>query len=74
MVDVRHLNGCGDGRDGYEVTTERSTAWFKGEPRRFRARNVIFAASCLGTQELLLKLKQRGSLPNITACAPTQNR
>lgn len=66
VVDVRPLNGQADGRDGYEVTTERSTARFNKQRRTFRTRHVIFSASSLGTQELLFKLKQNGSLPNIS--------
>lgn len=66
VVDVRPLDGKTDGSAGYEVTTERSTAWLRKQRRTFRARNVIFAASSLGTQELMFKLKLNGSLPNIS--------
>src|SRR5690606_34306948 len=31
-----------------------------------RAKNVVFAAGVLGTVELLLKCKERGSLPNLS--------
>lgn len=66
VVDVRPLNGKEDGSDGYEVFTERSTAWFDKQPRSFRCRGVIFAASSLGTMELLFRLKDSGSLPRIS--------
>ncbi|MGQ0622807.1 MAG: GMC oxidoreductase [Panacagrimonas sp.] len=66
VVDVRPLNGWDDGRAGYEVTTQRSTAWFRKQARRYRVRNVIFSGSSLGTQELLFRLKQNGSLPNVS--------
>jgi cholesterol oxidase len=66
VVDVRPLGGKADGSEGYEVHTERSTTWFARAPRRFRCRGVVFAASSLGTQELLFRLKDRGSLPNIS--------
>lgn len=66
VVDVHPLNGKADGADGYLVTTERSTAWLRKQRRTYRAKNVIFSASSLGTQELLFKLKQSGSLPNIS--------
>lgn len=66
VVDVRPLDGKADGSAGYEITTERSTAFFRKQRRTFRARCVIFAASSLGTQELMFKLKQNGSLPNIS--------
>ena len=47
--------------------------------RRFTCRGVVFAASALGTMDLLFRLKQRGSLPAISdrlgsACAPMPNR
>ncbi|MBA5640081.1 GMC family oxidoreductase [Duganella sp. LX20W] len=66
VVDVRPLNGKEDGADGYEVLTECSTAWFAKRRRRFRCRGVVFAASSLGTTELLFRLKQNGSLPRIS--------
>lgn len=66
VVDVRPLNGKADGSDGYEVVTERSTVWFNKQRRTFRCRGVVFAASSLGTMELLFRLKQQGSLPRIS--------
>lgn len=66
VVDVRPLNGKADGADGYEVTTECSTVFFKKNRRTFTAQHVIFSASSLGTQELLFRLKQGGSLPSIS--------
>jgi len=66
VVDVRPLNGTGDGSDGYEVRTVNSTARFRRHPRRFTCRGVIFAASSLGTMELLFHLKDRRSLPAIS--------
>lgn len=66
VVDVRPLKGKADGGDGYEVFTEPAFARFFKKRTRVVARNVIFAASSLGTQELLFKLKTGGSLPNIS--------
>lgn len=66
VVDIRPLNDRPDGADGYEVTVERSTAWLFKQRRRFVARKVIVSASSMGTQELLFRLKQDGSLPNIS--------
>ncbi|MFX5765000.1 cholesterol oxidase, partial [Acinetobacter baumannii] len=48
------------------VTTECSSSWFNKQRRTWRVRNVIFSASSLGTQEMLFRLKQSGSLPNIS--------
>jgi cholesterol oxidase len=66
VVDVRPLNGKEDGSDGYEIFTECSTSWFDKQSRSFRSRGVVFAASSLGTMELLFRLKASGSLPRIS--------
>ena len=66
VIDVRPLNGRTDGADGYEVFTESSTSWFHKQRRSFRCRGVVFAASSLGTLDLLFRLKQKGSLPHIS--------
>lgn len=65
VVDVRPLAGCEDGAQGYQIET-RATFDRRQEPTRITAANVVFAASSLGTQELLFSLKDRGSLPNIS--------
>jgi len=66
VVDVAPLNGAPDGSQGYEVRTVKSTAWLRKNPRRFTCRGVVFAASALGTTDLLFRLKQKGSLPHIS--------
>jgi cholesterol oxidase len=67
VIDVAPLDG-GAGADGYAVRTVRSTAWFRRKPRRFTCRGVVFAASALGTMDLLFRLKDRGSLPALGDC------
>jgi len=67
VVDVKPLEGTADGSRGYEVHTVDSLAWFGGRKRRLTCRNVIFAASSLGTTELLFRLKEKGSLPAISS-------
>jgi cholesterol oxidase len=64
VVDVRPLSGATDGSRGYEVVAKPTFG--RGPKRRWTAQNVIFAASSLGTQSLLFKLKHEGSLPNIS--------
>jgi cholesterol oxidase len=64
VVHVAPL-GPPDGSAGYEVRTVRSTAWFRKEPRRFTCRAVVFAASALGSMDLLFRLKESGALPRI---------
>jgi cholesterol oxidase len=66
VVDVRPLVGANDGSAGYEVRTVKSTAWIRRQPRRFTCRAVVFAASSLGTMELLFRLKEKKSLPAIS--------
>jgi cholesterol oxidase len=65
VVDVSPL-GAADGSEGYEVRTVRSTSWFNRDARRFTCRAVIFAASALGTMDLLFRLRDSGSLPAIS--------
>jgi cholesterol oxidase len=66
VVDVRPLPGPNDGSAGYVVSTVRSTAWIRRHPRRFTCRGVVFAASSLGTMELLFRLKEKNALPRIS--------
>lgn len=67
VVDVRPLLENVDGAAGYEVRTVESTALISRRPRRFTCRAIVFAASSLGTMELLFKLKRKGSLPAISS-------
>ena len=66
VVDVAPLGGKADGSDGYEVRTEKSTAWLAKHPQRFTCKGVVFAASALGSMDLLFRLKQKGSLPALS--------
>ena len=66
VVDVKPLPGAADGRAGYEVRTVKSTAWIRRQPKRFTSRAVVFAASSLGTMELLFRLREKGSLPAVS--------
>ena len=62
VVDVRARE---DG--GYEVTHEATGAWLGRDRQVIRARRVIMAAGVLGTVQLLLECKARGSLPRLSA-------
>ncbi len=54
--------GAADGRDGYRITVCR-----RGQaPQHHTARQVIVAAGCLGTLQLLFAMKQQGYLPAIS--------
>ncbi|HET7826859.1 MAG TPA: GMC family oxidoreductase [Anaeromyxobacter sp.] len=61
VTDVRPLPG-----GGFEVDTVRSTSRLARRPRTFRARGVVLAAGALGTTRLLLRCKERGSLPRLS--------
>lgn len=67
VLDVKPMGAPADGRGGYEVRTISSLAWIHREPRTFRCRGIVFSASSLGTMELLFHLRDRGSLPAISA-------
>ena len=74
VVDVKPRSGRRDGSEGYEVRTVKSTAWLRKEPRRFTCRGVVFAASALGTMDLLFRLKRKGSLPALSDCLGSRVR
>src|SRR5215813_3470890 len=64
VVDIRPLggpDGSGDGSDGYELTVERSTAWLFKQRRTLTAQKVVLAGSALGTMDLVMRCKERGS-------------
>ena len=61
VTDVKPMSG-----GGYAISTVRSDRWLRKTPRRFTAEQVVFSAAALGTQKLLHKLKDGGSLPNIS--------
>lgn len=65
VIDVRPLNNKEDGSEGYEVQTVHSTSLF-GPRRRLTCRGIVFAASSLGTMELLFQLKTKQSLPRVS--------
>jgi cholesterol oxidase len=67
VTDVRPVaGGSDDGADGYEVTSERSGAWFRRRRSTLTARGVVVAAGALGTNQLLANCRHRGSLPRIS--------
>lgn len=51
---------------GYDVFTVRSGRWIRKAAQRFTAEHVVFSAAALGTQKLLHKLRDCGSLPGIS--------
>lgn len=67
VTNVRPLTGADDGSNGYEIRTVQSTTWIRKHPRRFTSRGVVFAASSLGTMELLFRLRETNSLPGLSS-------
>jgi cholesterol oxidase len=68
VIDLRPLGPEGArGSDGYALTVERSTAWLFKDRRTLTARQVVVAGSALGTMDLLMRARQRGSLPALSA-------
>ncbi|QRP44645.1 GMC oxidoreductase [Amycolatopsis sp. FDAARGOS 1241] len=59
-VSVRPVSG------GYAVDTERTGRWVRRGRRTFTAREVVFSAAALGTQRLLHKLRDDGTLPDLS--------
>ncbi len=60
VVGVRPLD---DG--GYEVETRRTNRRFRPH-RKITAEQVVFAASTMGSQKLLHRMRDNGSLPNVS--------
>ena len=61
VVDVREKPG-----GGYLIQTVGSGRWVRKQRRTFSAEQVVFSAAALGTQNLLHRLRDRGSLPRIS--------
>jgi cholesterol oxidase len=64
VVDIAPRDGVSDGANGYRVTTRAMGAG--GGKRELTCRGIVLSASSLGTQELLFRLKQNGSLPRVS--------
>ena len=65
VTEIRPL-GCGDGSDGYAVTSERSGAWLRKRRDTVTARGVVVAAGPLGTNKLLADCKHSGALGRLS--------
>jgi cholesterol oxidase len=65
VVDIEPLSP--DGSEGYLVRTRKTTGLFRG--RRgltFKTKGLVVAAGTLGTNTLLLDMKKKGRLPNLS--------
>jgi cholesterol oxidase len=61
VTDVRPLDA-----GGFVVDTHRTGRTSRRGRRAFTAEHVVFAAAALGTQRLLHRLRDRGSLPHVS--------
>jgi hypothetical protein len=66
VVDVRAL-GAADGSGGYEVEHVSTPPARRTRRRVVRTRGVVVAGGTLGTNDLLLRCRGRGSLPRLSA-------
>jgi len=60
VIDVRALDG-----GGYELTIQKSTG-LRHPLRKMRVKGVVAAAGSFGTVDLLMRSRDRGSLPRIS--------
>ncbi|WP_016888824.1 GMC oxidoreductase [Mycobacteroides abscessus] len=70
VVDVRPLQD----REGYVISTKKTGKLLRKNKRDFTAQHVVFSAASLGTQRLLHKFKDSGSLPNLSERLGEQTR
>ncbi|MBN1348924.1 GMC family oxidoreductase [candidate division KSB1 bacterium] len=61
VVDVQS-----DGNGEYIVTAEKSTDIVYRRKQTYRARGIVFGAGVMGTLELMMKCKKKGSLPALS--------
>ncbi len=67
VLEIRPLYGESVDGARYEISYEKTTAWFVKPQQRVRARNVIVAAGVLGTNKLLLQCRdERKTLPRLS--------
>ena len=74
VLDVQPLQANPEGKKGYQIFCRENTPNGTQVERSFKARGIEFSAGVLGTLPLLLKLRQNGSLPNLSARLGDQTR
>jgi cholesterol oxidase len=65
VTDITPLPDKDGKPGGYELTVVKSTG-FWNEPAKLRARGVVVSAGSYGSVELLMKCKEKGSLPALS--------
>lgn len=64
MTTVTGLHPLPDGT--WDVSTARTGAWFRKQPKTYTAAKVVLAAGTLGTQKLLFAMRDKGALPELS--------
>lgn len=64
LTTVTELRPLPDGT--WDVSTEKTGAWVRKQPKTYTARNVVLAAGTRGTQQLLFAMRDRGVLPELS--------
>jgi cholesterol oxidase len=67
VVDIRPLGEASSNKTdaGYEISLKKATGFFH-PVTKIRARGVVVSAGSYGSVELLMKCKERGSLPGLS--------
>ena len=67
VIPMTTVTGFSQRPDGtWEVETVRTGRWARKSPRTFTARHLILAAGTWGTQKLLFKMRDSGTLPKLS--------
>ncbi|MBF6465970.1 GMC family oxidoreductase [Nocardia beijingensis] len=66
MTTVTELRPHSDGT--WDVSTARTGAWIRKQPRTLTASHVVLAAGTRGTQKLLFAMRDKGVLPDLSDC------
>jgi cholesterol oxidase len=66
VTSVKPLNGKANGEDGYAITHSSSTAFLRKGKEQIKTRGVVFSGGVLGTVRLLLDMKKRDHLPDLS--------
>lgn len=65
VIDIEPLSS--DGSQGYRIRTKKVTGFFgRLKGKTFTSSGVVLSAGALGTNSLLLKMKDRGRLPGLS--------
>jgi len=66
VTTVKPMKDDIDGRGGYLIDYKNSTSYFNKNKKQIRSKGVIFSGGVLGTVRLLLDMKAKKHLPNLS--------